>query len=405
MRVALTVIVALTLCVKAASGRAETTFADDLAFLEAHGPVTLLMAPSGARVAVSPRYQGRVMTSAVAATGRSLGWVNRPFIEAGRTGTAFDNYGGEDRFWLGPEGGQYGLYFPAGKPFVFSNWQTPAAFQEGAWEVKELAPDHVVFLRSVNLTNYAGTRFVLEVRRRVQVLAADDVRSRLGADAGAASKSAGIQWVAFETVNTITNRGPEPWSRKNGLVSVWILGMYAPSADAHVVVPFAAAGTGPIVNDQYFGKVPASRLAVRPAEGHLVFKCDGEYRSKIGLGPARAKTVLGAYSQAARLLTIVQYDKPEGVSGYVNSMWEIQKDPYAGDVVNSYNDGPPGPGVPSLGGFYELETSSPAAALSPGQSLTHVHRTFHFAGDPGPLDAIARTVLGVSLSRVGDRVP
>ena len=77
------------------------------------------------------------MTSAVEAGGASLGWINREFIAAGKTGTQFDNYGGEDRFWLGPEGGQFGLYFPPGKPFEFDAWQTPDALQEGAWDVKE----------------------------------------------------------------------------------------------------------------------------------------------------------------------------------------------------------------------------------------------------------------------------
>ncbi len=116
---------------------ASPTFAEDVAFLQRHTSVRVLVASSGARVAVSATYQGRVMTSAVAADGASLGWIKRAFISAGKTGTPFDNYGGEDRFWLGPEGGQYGLYFPAGKPFVFSEWKTPAALQEGAWEVKE----------------------------------------------------------------------------------------------------------------------------------------------------------------------------------------------------------------------------------------------------------------------------
>jgi hypothetical protein len=81
-------------------------------------------------------------------------------------------------------------------------------------------------------------------------------------------------------------------------------------------------------------------------------------------------------------------------------MWEQQKDPYGGDVVNSYNDGAPAPGKPPLGGFYELETSSPAAELAPGQSLTHTHRTFHFVGEPAALEPIAKAVLGVSLSEI-----
>jgi hypothetical protein len=228
------------------------------------------------------------------------------------------------------------------------------------------------------------------VERRVHLLAATDVASRLGV-----SPPSGARWVAFETVNRITNNGPDAWTKEKGLLSVWILGQYNPSPDTHVIVPFDPAGTGEVVNDRYFGKVPADRLAMAPA--HLRFACDGNYRSKIGLGPTRAKNVLGSYSAAAKLLTIVQYDKPTGATAYVNSMWEVQKDPYGGDVVNSYNDGPTEPGKPSLGGFYELETSSPAAELAPGQSLSHAQRTFHFVGDPSALDPLARQVLGVGV--------
>ena len=86
-------------------------------------------------------------------------------------------------------------------------------------------------------------------------------------------------------------------------------------------------------------------------------------------------------------------------------MWEIQKEPFAGDVVNSYNDGPPAPGAKPLGPFYELETSSPAAALAPGESLTHVHRTFHFQGEERDLDALARRLLGTGLERVRTALP
>jgi hypothetical protein len=82
-------------------------------------------------------------------------------------------------------------------------------------------------------------------------------------------------------------------------------------------------------------------------------------------------------------------------------MWEIQEKPFAGDVVNSYNDGPASPGAKPLGPFYELETSSPAAALGPGGTLTHVHTTMHFTGPEKALDEIARQVLGVSLDEIG----
>jgi hypothetical protein len=141
---------------------------------------------------------------------------------------------------------------------------------------------------------------------------------------------------------------------------------------------------------------------VHERDGWLSFVADGQQRGKIGVGAARAREALGSWSPGARLLTLVRYGRPASApNGYVNSLWEKQADPYGGDVVNSYNDGPTGPGRPSLGGFYEIETSSPAAALAPGESLHHVHTTLHVVGDPASLDPLARKALGVSLQEIG----
>ena len=109
---------------------------------------------------------------------------------------------------------------------------------------------------------------------------------------------------------------------------------------------------------------------------------------------------MGSYDAINRVLTIVQFTLPEGVTDYVNSMWEIQEKPYGGDVVNSYNDGPPEPGAAQLGKFYELETSSPALALQPGQTGKHIHRTFHFQGSVSDLESIAQKALGVSIAEI-----
>ena len=37
------------------------------------------------------------------------------------------------RFWLGPEGGQYSLYFKPGDPFDLAHWQVPEPIDWGAW--------------------------------------------------------------------------------------------------------------------------------------------------------------------------------------------------------------------------------------------------------------------------------
>ena len=369
------------------------TFEEDVAFLSKHGPVKVLIAANGGRIAISSQYQARVMTSAVGAGKPSLGFINRPFIEAGQTGTAFDNYGGEDRFWLGPEGGQFGLYFPPSKPFEFEFWQTPHELQEGAWQARDESPPSVTYVHAFSVTNYERRVFQLEVARTVSLLSAEQAAEQLGMPLPAS-----LSFVAFSTRNKLTNAGRDAWQESSGLLSVWILGMFAPVPGTQVIVPFETAGNGEIVNDRYFGKVPAERLQVNPQKGFLAFRADGQYRSKIGLGPARAKRALGSYSEPAQLLTLVLYTKPSGATRYVNSMWERQTAPYAGDVINSYNDGPPAPGKPPLGGFYEIESSSPAAALAPGESLEHEHQTYHFSGPRADLEALARQVLGVSLA-------
>jgi hypothetical protein len=372
------------------SSSSSSSFADDVAFLSKHGKVHVLEGNGGARIALSGKYQARVMTSAVEESGRSFGWINRAFVEAGKTGTHFDNYGGEDRFWLGPEAGQYGLYFAPGAPFELSGWQVPSQLQEGEWDLVESSTKRAAFRRAITVKNWSGKDFSMIVDRTVEML---DV-----------PLPSGVKAVAYQSVNRITNTGGAAWTKESGLLSVWVLGQYASSSDMHVIVPFANDPSGtPIVNDEYFGKVPKDRLSVREDKGFLLFKADGAHRSKIGLGPHRAKPVFGSYSPQARLLTVVRYDKPEGEAPYVNSMWEKQAQPYAGDVINSYNDGPPEPGKPALGGFYELETSSPGAELAPQKSLVHTVRTYHFVGDAAQLESLSKSMLGVALSDVTGR--
>ncbi len=371
-------------------------FDEDVAFLNRHGAeLQVLQAPSGGRIAISGKYQARIMTSAVEPAGSSLGFINRAFIEAGKTGTAFDNYGGEDRFWLGPEGGQYALYFAPGKPFEFAHWQTPAAFQEGAWEQRAATPTSLTFVRSMKLTNYAKTELTLDVERKLMILALEHVKQRLGVDVPPS-----LKWVGFASENTITNTGTKAWTEDKGLPSIWILGMFAPVPSTRIIAPFDQQGAGEIVSDRYFGKVPPERLLVNRDKGFVLFKADGRARGKIGLPPTRAKAVLGSYSPESRLLTVVRFTKREGARRYVNNLWEVTKEPYGGDVSNAYNDGPVEPGKPSLGGFYELESSSEAAALAPGAALAHTHETYHFQGPPEALEQLAQQVLGVSLRDV-----
>jgi hypothetical protein len=94
----------------------------------------------------------------------------------------------------------------------------------------------------------------------------------------------------------VTNAGIAEWKPDTGLVSIWILGMFNPSAETTIVLPFIPgpeSSSGPIVNDAYFGKVPADRLVITPSA--VFFRGDGRYRSKIGLSPSRAFETAGSY--------------------------------------------------------------------------------------------------------------
>ncbi|MGD7652708.1 MAG: DUF6786 family protein, partial [Verrucomicrobiales bacterium] len=168
-----------------------------------------------------------------------------------------------------------------------------------------------------------------------------------------------------------------------------------------IVIPFkqgAEEELGPKVNDSYFGKIPADYLQVK--DELLFFKGDGTRRGKIGISPQRSLGIAGSYDAAGKVLNIVTYNVQDAPNGYVNSMWEHQKEPYAGDVINSYNDGSPEPGAAPLGPFYELETSSPAAALKPGGTMRHVQRTFHIQGTEAELDPLAKQLLGAGLDAI-----
>lgn len=380
----------------ASSGEAIMTFADDLAFLRKHTQVVVLSDAGGrARVIVAPEYQGRVMTStATGEAGPSFGFIHRENVAKRERSAHINVFGGEDRFWLGPEGGQFALFFAPGAKFDLDHWQTPEPIDWGPWTVSTHTPHELHVSRDMRLTNYSGTTFVLTAERTVRVLEPPAIASAFGVEIPPQ-----MGWVGFESVNTIRNTGDAAWTKDRGLLSIWILGMFKPSPHTTVVIPFRTGDAlGPIVNDAYFGKAPSERLRID--DGVVFFRGDGQHRGKIGIPQPRAKSIAGAYDAQGRVLTLVQYTLDESATDYVNSMWEQQAQPYAGDVLNSYNDGPPSPGAKPLGPFYEIETSSKAAALAPSETLTHQHRTLHVVGPRESLDAIAQRTLGVSLEKI-----
>lgn len=346
-------------------------------------------------VAIVPDWQGRVMTSTSEGNlGFSFGWINHKLISSGEVLPHINPFGGEERLWLGPEGGQFSIFFRKGDEFIYDKWQTPAFLDTIPFSITASSDSSVTFSHYVETENYSGTLFKLEIERKVAILSGVRIKEETAID------PKGINFAAYQSDNKLLNKGADEWKKETGLLSIWMLGMFIPSPAVTVVIPVRQGEEkelGVAVNDNYFGKIPDDRLKI--SGNNIYFRADGKSRGKIGISPMRATGIMGSYDFDNNILTILKCKLPEGNTEYVNSAWQIQMNPYSGDALNSYNDGPLEDGS-QMGPFYELETSSPAAALKPGESITHSQITIHLTGDKKLLNKAAVKCFGITLDEI-----
>jgi len=370
----------------------------DLAFLKAHklNLVELKDASSKASVVLVPDLQGRVMTSSANGnSGKSFGWINYKLFESGVVSGQFNPYGGEERLWFGPEGGPFSIYFQKGKEQLFANWLVPKEIDTKPFEVVSQTEGSVSFKNEFALANASGTTMNIGIERTVKLLNRAEAEKALQL-----SLDTSLNYVAYESENVLTNKGKTAWNEKSGFLSIWLLAMFNPSEKGVVFIPYKTgdeAKLGKIVTDDYFGKVPADRLIVK--DGVLFFKTDGKCRSKIGLSPERSLPYCGSYDPDSQVLTLLWFSKPGEAAKYVNSKWGKQENSLKGDAVNSYNDGPVADGS-IMGPFYEIESSSPAALLAPGEKITHKQRIFHISGDEAHLSLITEKLFNLPISLI-----
>ena len=363
-------------------------FDKDLAFLRKYDDSIIVLSQGSSRVIVSPKYQAKVFTS-TPGDGSSFGWINYKAFDA-EPDPHMNAYGGENRIWLGPEGGPFSLFFARGFEMSFANWKIPAAFDTEPWELLSASDTMASLKKNMKLPNYAGTELKLAITRQIRVLDKSAIRQFLNISYGSEVKAVG-----YSTDNILTNTGSFQWNDSSGMPCIWMLDMFPPSATTTVIIPYKKDTAGKIANTGYFGEIPPARI--KYVDSTLFFKADGKMRGKLGVVPHSAKNVAGSYDAEKKTLTIALFDVSQ-TAPYLNMEWDTKKPPFSGDAVNAYNDGPLEDGR-QLGPFYELESVSPAAFLAPGQSLTHTHSVFHFTGDENTMDSICKKTLGVSLEQ------
>lgn len=379
----------------------ENNFGQDVEFLKKHVGVIELSNSDGARIAIVPDYQGRTMTSTSAGSeGTSYGYINYNCIASDKHDPQINLYGGEDRMWISPEGGQFSVFFDPGVEMEYANWRTPSFLDTEAFELVRQDAESASFTKTARLVNWSGFEFRAQLDRDVVLLDRSAAAEFLEVSA---DELDGLTLVAHESYNRLTNVGESKWQPATGLIGIWNLCMNKPSPGATLLVPYKKGDVqskGAIVNADYFGKLDESRLQVDEEIGLIYFLGDGNMRSKLGLTFARAQPWLGSWDKERGVLSVVQFNLPKNApNGYNNNLWELQDKPYSGDVINGYNDGPNETGE-KLGGFFELETISPALSLAPKESFTHIHRTIRMEGDRDALCAIAQKVFGVSIDEI-----
>lgn len=384
----------------------EKTFGEDLEFLKQHLETIVLRNTEGAAVVVVPEYQGRTMISTHGGDqGSSYGYINYGAVESDVIDPQLNLYGGEDRLWVSPEGGQNSIFFDPGVEMSFENWRTPAELDSEAFAVQTQTDNSVSMTKDALFTNWSGTKFKVQIDRTVVLLDSATASQKLGTDF---SK---VKIVAHESHNTLINRGTDAWNPETGLIGLWMVCMSKPGAKATLFVPFKSGAQesltdADIVTANYFGDLDDTRLKIDRDNRMVYFLGDGHLRSKLGINFERVRNIMGSWDEERQVLSVVNFNLPESApaNGYNNNLWEIQDAPYAGDVINCYNDGINDSGSGMVeGGFYEMETISPALALAPGEGYTHIQRTLRMEGDRAELSAVTESLFGVGLDQIASQ--
>lgn len=356
--------------------------------------IVTLNAPGRDRpVMVCPTLAGRVMgTSYDGVAGSIGGFIDIKAFQQGIT-DIWDNWGGEERYWLCPEGGQFGLMFK-GRENCFDNYTVQDGINNSRYEVVEQAKtgDSLTMAARFPIVNAMGTKFDVQSTRRITALA----------DCPFAVDTAGdVECVGFQSESTITNLGKEAWSKPTGSLAHWHIGQYPLGPRTVVIVPFKQGDiVDPPIREDYFrefcidGRMSPQAYWLR--QGFTLLKADGHTRTKIGQNRSRATGLMGSFNLDTNEMIFLQYDFYPNLE-YAASYWYEQPEPYNGDCISVSVEGP-GERGGAPGRCYELEAMSPAMLLAPKESFTFRTRVFHVRGPRTVMGRICRQQLSPELS-------
>lgn len=371
------------------------SFGKDLNFLEKYADC-LVLGENESFVALSPKLQGRVITSTLEGDeGYSLGWFNRSLLMSGEDERYLNLFGGEDRLWFGPEGSDYSIFFPQNSLFIAQNWKIPQELTKSEWKLVAKSKFQAKFEKDAEFTNAKGQTLKLKIDREVSYISKENASKILGVEIPES-----VKLVGFQSINKTTNKGEVAWNLDNGLLNMEVLSCFHANKSTYAFVPYKEGDQkqlGAIITDPYNEPV-GDRLSVLPEFVRL--RTDGTKIGEIFMNAKRSKNVIVSYDSQKNLLTIVTYLAPKSEKKYLTSAWKRTSDVFSGDALSVFNNGPAVQGSFFSEKFFETTTYSPALALAPNASQIHIQRTFHLKGSEYELNLILFKYLGLTIKQL-----
>ena len=377
------------------------SFGQDLSFFSQYGVETLILSQGDSVVAVSPALQARVMTSSYGGSkGPSLGWINRVQLAFKKLDARKVQIGGEDRFWVGPQGGDFSIFFEDGALRSEENWKIPAFMSSEPWSLVGRNSHRAKFEKTAEFENAKGTKFRIKAEREISVLNRKHVSDVLGIEIPES-----VDMVAFQSFNKLTNLGEKPWTPDGGMLNISVQSCFNANRKTCAFVPYRPGDPselGDIVRDNFFQTSGAGNsdggLTVDPS--FIKYRTDGKSLGAIGISALRSEGIALGFDEANSLLTVIIYIKPADRRAYLPSSWRRASGAFDGDAISVFNNGPAAGSNAPGAAYYEISTYSPALSLDAGKSQFHLQRTFHFHGSEYDLGLISYKLAGISIGQL-----
>jgi len=150
--------------------------------------------------------------------GKSYGWINYKLVESGKPRPTFillvvKIVSGWDR--------RAGSIRSISKKMIHLIWSLANSFTDWyrIFWISSSDSSQAVYQKKSSITNYSGFTFDLDIERKIQLLDSIVLAKEL-------DLSPSVNFVAYQTENTIRNSGTKDWKKETGLLSIWILGMF-----------------------------------------------------------------------------------------------------------------------------------------------------------------------------------